>query len=93
LRYSGITLTGVKYKDAQGEWASKMKKIIVVLLLSLAPACSTAGPFVTGVSSDGDGGLLVEKCCVQMNGFTGTIHNQNCSSSKVQLARKDVSGN
>lgn len=66
----------------------KMKRMVLVLLLITAPACSTAGPFVTGVSSDGNGGLLVEKCYVQMNGFTGSIHNRNCSSSKVQVVKE-----
>ena len=35
--------------------------------------CSTAGPFVTTISSDGKGNLIVQKNIVHVNGFTGMI--------------------
>lgn len=48
------------------------------LIMSLAACavlmgCSTAGPYVTNISSDGRGNLIVEKNTVHMNGFTGNI--------------------
>jgi type IV secretion system protein VirB7 len=64
-----------------------MKIVVLIVVMGLSSACSTAGPFVTSVSSDGNGGLVVDKCYVQMNGFTGTIHNRNCSSSKIQITQ------
>ncbi|MFH0809617.1 MAG: hypothetical protein V2A77_03985 [Pseudomonadota bacterium] len=35
--------------------------------------CTTAGPFVTNISSDGRGNLVIEKNTVHMNGFMGTV--------------------
>lgn len=55
-----------------------MRKVtwVAVLLCGLAvvlSGCSSAGPFVTNISSDGQGGLLIEKDTVNLNNFTGTI--------------------
>ena len=47
-----------------------MKKIFTAVLVSLLAACTNAGPFVTGISSDGNNGLTIEKCQVHMNAFT-----------------------
>ncbi len=35
--------------------------------------CTSAGPFVTNISSDGKGNLIVEKNTVHMNAFMGTV--------------------
>jgi len=35
-----------------------------LLLIPLLAGCSTAGPFVTNVSSDGQGNLIIEKSMV-----------------------------
>ena len=35
--------------------------------------CSTAGPFVTNISSDGQGNLIIEKNTVKFNSFTGNV--------------------
>lgn len=39
----------------------------------LLDGCTSAGPFVTNVSSDGKGNLIVEKNTVHMNAFMGTV--------------------
>ena len=39
----------------------------------LLGGCTSAGPFVTNVSSDGKGNLIVEKNTVHMNAFMGTV--------------------
>ena len=66
----------------------KMRRMIMgvtcVLGLSLA-GCSTAGPFVTNISSDGNGGLVVEKSYIQYNGFTGTVSNKDQTTTKLKL--------
>jgi type IV secretion system protein VirB7 len=49
--------------------------------------CSTAGPYVTSISSDGRNGLNIEKCSVQMNAFMGTVSNINCITQNLQLSR------
>jgi type IV secretion system protein VirB7 len=45
----------------------------VATLIAVVSGCSTAGPFVTNVSPDGKGGLVVEKNTVHLNSFTGVI--------------------
>jgi len=47
--------------------------------------CTTAGPFVTNISSDGNGGLVIEKAMVEMNGFTGTVTNKNPTTSTIYI--------
>jgi hypothetical protein len=47
--------------------------------------CSTAGPFVTGISSDGRGGLIVEKAMVSYNSFTGTVSTKDHTTSTIQV--------
>ncbi|MDQ9451136.1 hypothetical protein RF145_08040, partial [Escherichia coli] len=48
-----------------------MKKVILSLVflssVILAGCSSQAGPFVTNISSDGRGGLVVEKCMVRLD--------------------------
>ncbi len=62
-----------------------MKKIFTAVLVSLLAACTNAGPFVTGISSDGNNGLTIEKCQVHMNGFMGTVSNDNCTTTQIKL--------
>ena len=40
---------------------------------ALVGGCTSAGPFVTNISSDGKGNLIVEKNTVRMNAFMGTV--------------------
>ena len=54
-----------------------MKKILTAVLVSLLAACTNAFPFVTGLSSDGNIGLTIEKCQVLMNAFMGTVSSDN----------------
>ena len=61
-----------------------MKRLAILAVLGLT-GCSTAGPFVTNISSDGQGGLVVEKCMVQFNGFLGTISNQEATTTRIYL--------
>jgi type IV secretion system protein VirB7 len=49
--------------------------------------CSTAGPYVTNISSDGDNGVNVEKCAVKFNSFTGTVSTGDCTSQHIRLRR------
>ena len=50
--------------------------------------CSTAGPFVTGISSDGRGGLIVQKGYVEYNYWLGVIGNKEASESKIKILDK-----
>ena len=64
-----------------------MKNVIMSILLAMSlTACSTAGPYVTNISSDGKGGLNIEKCGVKMNAFLGTVSTSECTSQHIQLS-------
>ena len=67
-----------------------MKKMIIkISLLSIIgiiiSGCTSAGPFVTNISSDGQGNLLIEKTYVKLNSFTGTISNEGGTTTRVRL--------
>lgn len=67
-----------------------MKSIFTVLALAAVLAgCSTAGPYITSISSDGRNGLNIEKCSVQMNAFMGTVSNTDCTTQNLQLSRSN----
>jgi hypothetical protein len=57
----------------------------IILLSAALSGCSTAGPFVTNISSDGANGLTVEKCMIHLNGWTGALENSNCTNVNLKL--------
>ena len=62
-----------------------MKKILFTAAVMLLSACTNAGPFVTNISSNGNNGLIIEKCQVHMNAFMGTVSNDNCTTTSIYL--------
>lgn len=63
-----------------------MKKfVLLAILLLTVSACTNAGPFVTAISSDGNNGLIVEKCQLHMNAFMGTVSNENCTNTQIKV--------
>ena len=66
-----------------------MKRVLVKMLflvaVSVLAGCSTAGPFVTGISSNGQGGVVVEKSMVEYNAFLGVVSTKDTSSSVIQI--------
>lgn len=65
-----------------------MKLNIMTLgLLAALAGCTTAGPYVTNISSDGRNGLNIEKCAVKMNAFMGTVSTAECTTQNLQLSR------
>ena len=60
-------------------------RIAIMAVALLGCSCSTAGPFVTNISSDGRGNLIIEKSMVQMNAFTGTVSNTNATTSTIRV--------
>lgn len=62
--------------------------LLTSLLIS---GCSTAGPYVTNISSDGKGGLVIEKTMIEYNGLVGVVSQKNPSSTTIQLIPKDES--
>ena len=55
----------------------------------LLTACTTAGPYVTNISSDGANGLNIEKCKVELNAFLGVISTGECSNSALKLTNQN----
>ena len=61
----------------------KMKKILIIASMLVLSACTNAGPFVTNISSNGNNGLIIEKCQVHLNAFMGTVSNDNCTTTSI----------
>lgn len=65
-----------------------MKTILVLTVVALATVSgcsSTAGPFVTNISSDGDNGLIIEKCMLVYSRGSATVGNKDCHSTQIYL--------
>ncbi|NMC62246.1 MAG: hypothetical protein GYA55_03675 [SAR324 cluster bacterium] len=63
-------------------------RLLLLLALFIIPSLgctSRAGPFVTNISSDGAGGLVVEKCMMSLNRQINTVENAECTSSNIKL--------
>ena len=68
----------------------KLMSVIVLGVCALLGGCSTAGPFVTNISSDGRGNLIVEKNTVHFNPFIGYVYLGNApSSSSIKIIPED----
>ena len=68
-----------------------MKRNLLILSLALlASGCTTAGPFVTSISSDGRGNLIVEKSMVKMNAFMGTVSTEGTTTTTIKLIDKEA---
>ncbi|WP_340120880.1 hypothetical protein [Methylobacter svalbardensis] len=63
-----------------------LSKIITAFCITgLLAGCTTAGPYVTNISSDGANGLNIEKCKVELNAFLGVVNTGDCSNSSLKL--------
>jgi len=62
-------------------------KIVTALLLLASGGCSSAGPFVSSISSDGRGGLNIEKQKVEYNWLLGVVTTTETTTSNIQLAQ------
>ena len=60
-----------------------MQKFFLILIAFALQACTYAGPFVTHISQNKEGALIVEKCMVEHNALSGAIATTNCTQSKV----------
>lgn len=58
------------------------------LLLVVSLGCaSTAGPFVTNISSDGNNGLTIEKCMAKFDPWMSTVSNTECTNTSLKLSK------
>ena len=62
----------------------------LLLLAGFLSGCSAAGPYVTNISADGRGGLIIEKSKVQYNDFTGTVGNKDSSTTRIQVVPESM---
>ncbi len=65
----------------------RMVQIVAALALLGVAACTSSGPFVTSISSDGAGGLTIESCASTYNALMGTQGNGDCATSHIQLSQ------
>lgn len=63
-----------------------MKYLIIILMaIGLIGCATTAGPYVTNISSDGKGNLIIEKGVVEYNPWTNTISTKNATTFTIQV--------
>ena len=62
-----------------------MRILALVIFVFLLVGCSTAGPFVTGISSDGRGNLIVQKGYAEVNYFVGVLGNKEAGESTIKV--------
>lgn len=68
----------------------KTARTSIIAAAILLTGCTTAGPFVTSISSDGRGNLIVEKSMVQYNAFMGTVSNDSTTTTTIKLIDKEA---
>lgn len=64
---------------------SLLKIIISLGIIFLIIGCTTAGPYVTNISSGGDSTLIIEKCKVEHNLFLDVVYTGDCYSTSLKL--------
>lgn len=66
---------------------NKLLAACIVLATIITAGCSSkAGPFVTNISSDGRGGLTVEKCMVRLDRTINTVESSDCTNTSLTLS-------
>jgi hypothetical protein len=63
----------------------KRFSIIAGVIALMSGCASTAGPFITNLSSDGNGNLEVERCMVRLDRMINTGDNAECRSSTIRV--------
>lgn len=69
---------------------SVMFGFVFLAVISMLGGCTSAGPYVTNISSDGQGNLIVEKNTARFNSVTGTVSSgDNPTTRKIQIIPAD----
>jgi hypothetical protein len=63
--------------------------IVAICSTCILSGCTTAGPYVTNISSDGANGLNIEKCKVELNAFLGVVNTGDCINSTIKLSNQN----
>lgn len=65
--------------------------VFIIATVHIMYGCSSrSGPFVTNISSDGRGGLVIEKCMSEFSQINEGVSNANCTTSKIYLTPVDA---
>jgi len=64
-----------------------MKYITLCILIMLA-GCTTAGPYVTSISTDGNCTLFIEKSSTEYSMITGTLANKAGNQTTIKVCDK-----
>lgn len=57
----------------------------VISMLFFISGCSSAGPFVSSISSDGKGNIIIEKQKVEYNMLLGTVSTEDLSTQTIKV--------
>jgi len=68
-----------------------VKSVLIMSVLMGVGCATTAGPFVTNISSDGAAGLIIEKCMTKYGPWMATVSNASCTSTRIKV-RKEGTG-
>lgn len=61
-------------------------RVVALLIVILLIGCTgTIGPFTKNVYVDQEKRLVVEKCLIEWNNFTGTLGVKECTTEKFKL--------
>lgn len=60
------------------------KAMLAVVFLALAGCASTSGPFVTNISNNGKGELIVEKCMSKYDPWLSAVHTSDCQNYTIK---------
>ena len=67
-------------------WLTILRVAIVICAAFLVTGCATtAGPFVTNISSDGRGGLVIEKAMVEYSQWSEGITTKDHTTTTIYI--------
>ena len=65
---------------------SRCSPFFSLALAVLGSCVSTAGPFVTNISTARSGVIVVEKCMAEFNSFTDSVSTRDCNVHEVEVS-------
>ena len=67
-------------------WSIRLALAALVCAVLMVTGCvSTAGPFVTNISSDGRGGLVIEKAMVEYSQWSDGVTTKNHTTTTIYI--------
>lgn len=66
-----------------------MRKLLILSIVVLLTGCTSAGPYVTNIASDGKNGLNIEKCMVRYYSIIGILSTGECTVQNIKIISED----